>query len=71
MYNKLLGWQNQSGFTLTVDWGGTGNRHEETLKISNVASGNIDHKQIIDLTANEIQFNADETFVNSPFKGIV
>jgi hypothetical protein len=67
VYNKLLGWQNQSGFTLTVDWGGTGNRHEETLKISNVASGNIDHKQIIDLTANEIQFNADETFVNSPF----
>lgn len=67
VYNKLLGWQNQSGFTLTVDWGGTGNRHEETLKISSVASGNIDHKQIIDLTANEIQFNADETFVNSPF----
>ena len=67
VYNKLLGWQNQSGFTLTVDWGGVGNRHEETLKISNVASGNIDHKQIIDLIANEIQFNADETFVNSPF----
>lgn len=67
VYNKLLGWQNQSGFTLTVDWGGVANRHEETLKISNVSSGNVNHKQIIDLTANEIQFNADETFVNSPF----
>lgn len=67
VYNKALGWQNQSGFTLTVDWGGVGNRHEETLKISNVSSGNVNHKQIIDLTANEIQFNADETFVNSPF----
>lgn len=67
VYNKALGWQNQSGFTLTVDWGGVGNRHEETLKISNVSSGDVNHKQIIDLTADEIQFNADETFVNSPF----
>lgn len=66
VYNKALGWQNQSGFTLTVDWGGTGNRHEETLKISNVSSGNVNHKQIIDLTANEIEFNSDKTFVNSP-----
>lgn len=67
VYNKALGWQNQSGFTLTVDWGGTGNRHEETLKISNVSSGNVNHKQIIDLTADEIEFNSDKTFVNSPF----
>lgn len=67
VYNKALGWQNQSGFTLTVDWGGTGNRHEETLKISNVSSGNVNHKQIIDITADEIEFNSDKTFVNSPF----
>ncbi len=67
VYNKALGWQNQSGFTLTVDWGGTGNRHEETLKISNVSSGNINHKQFIDLTADEILFNADKTIANSPF----
>jgi len=67
VYNKALGWQNQSGFTLTVDWGGTGNRHEETLKISNVSSGNINHKQFIDLTADELIFNADKTTVNSPF----
>lgn len=67
VYNKALGWQNQSGFTLTVDWGGVGNRHEETLKISNVPSGNANHKQIIDLTADEIEFNSDKTFVKSPF----
>ncbi len=67
IYNKLLGWQNQSGFTLTVDWGGVGNRHEERLKIASVASGNVNHNQIIDLTANEIEFNSDLTTVNSPF----
>jgi hypothetical protein len=66
IYNKLYGWQNQSGFTLTVNWGGVLNRHEETLKIASVPSGDSNHKQIIDLTANEIQLNSDYTFVNSP-----
>jgi hypothetical protein len=67
IYNKLYGWQNQSGFTLTVNWGGVGNRHEETLKIASVPSGDSNHNQIIDLSANVIQFNADNTYVNSPF----
>ena len=67
VYNKLFGWQNQSGFTLTVNWGGVGNRHEERLKISSVPSGDSNHNQIIDLTANEIEFNSDLTKVNSPF----
>ncbi len=71
LQNASFGWDKKSGFTLTVDWDyalDSVDRHLEVLRIKSMPSGNVNHKQRIELSADRLDFNADFIHANAPIK---
>ena len=69
--NTSFGWDKKSGFTLTVDWDyalDSVDRHLEVLRIKAMPSGNVNHKQRIELSADRLDINTDYIYANAPLK---
>lgn len=69
--NTSFGWDKKSGFTLTVDWDyalDSVDRHLEVLRIKGMPSGNVNHKQRIELSADRLDINTDYIYANAPLK---
>lgn len=69
--NSSFGWDKKSGFTLTVDWDyalDSVDRHLEVLRIKAMPSGNVNHKQRIELSADRLDINTDYIYANAPLK---
>lgn len=69
--NASFGWDKKSGFTLTVDWDyalDSIDRHLEVLRIKAMPSGNVNHTQVIELSADRIDINTDAININAPLK---
>ena len=67
--NTSFGWDKKSGFTLTVDWDyalDSVDRHLEVLRIKAMPSGNVNHTQVIELSADRIDINTDTININAP-----
>lgn len=69
--NASFGWDKKSGFTLTVDWDyalDSVDRHLEVLRIKAMPSGNVNHKQRIELSADRLDINTDYIYANAPIR---
>jgi hypothetical protein len=66
--NKSIGWANQSGFTLTVDWDYTTDTNLEVLRIKNIKSSDVNHKQRIEIESDRISLIGDYVFSEAPLK---
>ena len=65
--NKNIGWANQSGFTLTVDWDDT-EPDLEVFRLKNIKSVDPGHTQRIEIESDRISLISDYIFADAPLK---
>lgn len=65
--NKSIGWANQSGFTLTVDWDDS-ETDLEVFRIKNIKSTDSNHTQRIEIESDRVSLIGDYIFANAPLK---
>lgn len=65
--NKNIGWANQSGFTLTVDWDDS-EPNTEVLRLKNIKSVDPNHIQRIEIESDSINLISDYIYADGPLK---